>query len=1066
MERSLASRDCVYRRSRVLEIYVCFPTRRGDPMAPMLEGLNKAQHAAVTSPSNVLQILAPPGSGKTKTLTSRVAYLLEHHHYKPWNVICLTFTIKSSREMRERLSRILGNGIESRLILGTFHSVCRRYLVSYGHLIGVKKGFGIADSSDTISIIKRVIKRLKLNIDPRKAQSRISSSKSKGIDYAEIAQEEAKKKIVDQQEFVSVFEAYEDQLAKSNLLDYDDLLLRCVDLLRQHPTCVSNVEVVLIDEFQDTNLVQFDLMRLFAVKNKRITTVGDPDQSIYGWRSAEIKNLKRMKKQYPDTLVIELNNNYRSSGAILLVAHEVIEQDESRHPKPLLPTHCPGTVPVLRRLPSAEIEASWIVSEIQRTSALTGHLITFSDFAVLLRSASLSRHVESAMGKAGIPYRMVGGQKFFDRVEVKILLDYLRVINQPHNNDALSRIMNVPTRGIGATTGKGLLEEAEARKTSLWTLVREAVQGHRNLNTKISKAAENGLGTLFGIILTSRNKISDPSFPHSPEDLLRHIIKKLDFQAYLEKTHVDDHEARWANVEELVAQAAEYAVLDGEPSVEDGDCLPQINGLQQQKGNATEEALSKFLANVALATELQREDEDAEGDKPHSQVTISTIHAAKGLEWPVVFVPSAYEGSIPHSRAEDTDEERRLLYVAMTRAQVLLYMSCPTKNSQREDTTLSSFLSTKKVGQYITNKGPTINSEAVNDICRILGRDYPTETQINEASITLASSHDDLWPLNGEEDVKSIASRTSKWDSDSHKHGVKRKRIHLGSSVEGIGGDDAIVAASSYMLGNIGSATTMQSSSSFSYSGFVSATLQLKQNEEQNGYKANPRSATDTEPEKSIGNPADSRGAQGTLMSFWGKDVTPDVRSQKQTAAKTGEDTATESSMAGHNRLIHRQTSRTSTSVPIPISHDDGRPMVRTPLATIPHTLSTHRLPIVPNSTRPTKVSTEGDPGKKHYVFLSSSPPHHETLLEEAENKVQEPSHDLVVGDLKESEEASYHPDVRPASTYHATSIEKLHPAASMPKKTLGVRRSMQGWAARSNQGFSVPRMARLKPQK
>ena len=651
-------------------------------------GLNAAQYTAVTSPSSVLQILAPPGSGKTKTLTSRVAYLLSHYGYKPWNILCLTFTIKSAREMKERIAKLIGNGTEARLILGTFHSVCRRYLVTYGHLIDLRKSFGIADSSDSLSIIKRVVKRMNLKIDPRRAQSRISSSKSRGITYAEMVKEEAKKKRkdVDQQEFLLVFEAYEDQLDKSNLLDYDDLLLRCVDLLRQHPECVSNVEVVLIDEFQDTNLVQFDLMREFAWKNKRITTVGDPDQSIYGWRSAETENINRMQDLYGDTLVIHLEENYRSSGAIILSAREVIEQDVSRIPRPLLPTHCPGTVPVLRRVPSAEIEALWIVSEIQRCAALAGDLLKYSDYAVLLRSAALSRHIESAMGRAGITYRMVGGQRFFDRVEIKILLDYLRVISQPKNNDALARIINIPSRGIGPATVKILLETAETAKTSLWYLIRTIIQG-AGPNIKISKQAQQGLGSLVHLVSTAMRRLADVRDPYSPELLLRHIAQKLQFEMYLKKAHEQDYDTRWANVEELFAQASDYQIsIPNTIAQDDADyeSLPVIEGIEQAQGSPAEEALSKFLANVALATEVQRVEEGEDGvAAPQHRVTLSTMHAAKGLEWPVVFIPSAYEGSIPHSRAEDTDEERRLLYVAMTRAQALLYISCPTKNSQR-----------------------------------------------------------------------------------------------------------------------------------------------------------------------------------------------------------------------------------------------------------------------------------------------------------------------------------------------------------------------------------------------
>lgn len=587
--------------------------------------------------------------------------------------------------MKQRIAKLVGNGLESRLILGTFHSICRRYLVSYGHLIGLGKGFGIADAADSKSIIKRIVERLHLNIDYKKAQSRISSSKSRGIGLFDVRQQGLKSRNVDQQEFAIVFDAYEAQLEASNLLDYDDLLLKCVDLLRQHPQCVTNVEVVLIDEFQDTNIVQFDLMRLFAASHKRITTVGDPDQSIYGWRSAEIKNLERMQTQYPDTLVIHLEDNYRSSAAILLAASEVIEQDAARPSRPILPTHCPGSVPVLRKLPTAEIEAKWIGMEIARCVGMTGHLLKHADFAILLRSAQLSRHIEFAMGKAGIPYRMVGGKKFFERAEIKILLDYLQVLSQPNNNDALSRIINVPTRHIGVMTVKALLEEAEGRQSSLWDLVRQTVQGRRP-RSRISKPAEHAMSLFVNIILTSRNRIVDLKTPHFPGDVLKFIIKKVEYRRFLERTYEKDHETRWENVEELLAQASEYNPSSTEHAtgVEADDALPQIEGVEQGKRNIGEEALSKFLANIALATELQRDGTSANGETmQQSQVTISTIHAAKGLEWPVVFIPSAYEGSIPHSRAEDTDEERRLLYVAMTRAQALLYISFPLRNSQR-----------------------------------------------------------------------------------------------------------------------------------------------------------------------------------------------------------------------------------------------------------------------------------------------------------------------------------------------------------------------------------------------
>ena len=1036
----------------------------------ILQGLNQSQQDAVTSTSNVLQILAPPGSGKTKTLTSRVAYLLQHHQYKPWDIICLTFTVKSSREMKDRIAKLLGTDTARRLILGTFHSVCRRYLVTYGHLIGLCKGFGIADSSDSAAIIRRIIKRLGLNIDARKAQSRISSCKSKGLEgpdqqirkkTGQLAQPLEQNKAVEQQEFFTVFEAYQNQLALSNLLDYDDLLLRCVDLLRLHPICVSNVEVVLIDEFQDTNVVQFDLMRLFAGENKRVTTVGDPDQSIYGWRSAEIKNLKRMQQQYPDTLTIHLKDNYRSSGAILLAADEIIQQDVSRPSKPLLPTHCPGTVPVLRKLPTAEIEASWIVSEMQRTIGLTGHLLAYSDFAILLRSASLSRQVESAMGKAGILYRLVGGQKFFDRLEVKILLDYLRVVSQPNNNDAISRIINVPPRGLGTSTVKALLEEAETRKVALWTLLRKSTQSATR--TKLSKSAEQGIGYFVNLILTSRNRMLDVINPPSPEIILEYIIGKLDFQHYLKKSHEVDHEARWANIEELIAQASEHTVSGPNENQEDDD-LPNIEDLEQQQSNAAEEALAKFLANVALASELQKEEEDMEGKEAlQSQVTISTIHAAKGLEWPVVFVLSAYEGCIPHSRAEDTDEERRLLYVAMTRAQALLYISYPLKSSQREETTLSPFLSPKPVGNLLVNQGPTINSNTVNDIARILRRRTPTQAQISQASDKLQSMHDNLWPLSGEE-VKAIGEKWSKWDSTSScDQPFKRKRMQDDDRSATL---NTTIRMDPYVSGHIGSTTTMQSSSTFSYNtGFISAAAQLQNVDEPRTINSKPgviEKPSKPCKQRAGANHLSNLGPRGqsNLMSFWGTKAGPE---REMIPFEILTEERSENPVARCNRTSHSET----LSVPTATSDRTSSEISRTPaIATqlpIPEALATHRLQPLSNTNRPRPLGHEDEPlKKKPYVFLSSSPPHSEELVKTAEDQGDNQSPSRIVGRVEEGEPESPRTGTVRSRTFHTTSISQLH-SDGTSRRTLGVRRSMNGWSARGSHGFSIPKMSGLK---
>ncbi|MCJ1285949.1 hypothetical protein MMC26_005291 [Xylographa opegraphella] len=977
--------------------------------------------------------------------------------------------------MKERLSKLIGPGLASKLVLGTFHSVCRRYLVTYGYLVGVRKGFGIADSSDSVAIINRITKRLKLNIDPKAARSRISSSKSKGIRLTDLSNDSSKKTNLDRQEFLTVFEAYESHLAISNLLDYDDLLLRCVDLLRQHPHCVSNVEAVLIDEFQDTNVVQYDLMRLFAAKYNRITTVGDPDQSIYGWRSAEIKNLKRMKTEYPDTLVIHLEDNYRSSGAILLSALEVIEQDQSRPAKPLLPTHCPGTVPVLRRLPTAAIEAAWIVTEIQRSMVLTGNVLKYADFSILLRSASLSRVIESAMGKVGIPYKMVGGQRFFDRVEVKILLDYLRVIKQPDNSDALVRIINVPSRRIGDVTIRCLLEEAIAGGLTLWTLIEEIVRGRRRSKTKIAKAAEQGLVTVVNIILTSRKKLRDHEIALSPYQILEFILTKLNYKDFLEKTYAEDHEGRWANVEELLSQASECCpVLQESFSTAENeidDSLPRIEGLEQESDNQAEEALDRFLANVALSTELQREDEDDNLSGTQNRVIISTIHAAKGLEWPVVFIPSAYEGSIPHSRAEDTDEERRLLYVAMTRAQALLYMSCPMRNSMREETTLSPFLAAKKVSRLMTDQGPSLQFDTVRDICRILRRDCPSESLVLAGMRSASNLKDDLWPLTGEESPEAIAARwhgnnkvTMPFTAD---HSLKRRKTVPENTnlLEGSATNINFALSSS-----IKPATTMQRSSTqlivSQAEGFVPASTQLRgiQNNDQHtfdsatgGLKRKIRGSAKSTSKNS------SAKAKDGLRRYWSTSIDvqqPELLDSSAVSHNQGVLDSADKELSGSAMPGSALCAQALVAAPAPGLASSPTLPTRASGATTRSVLGTILQPLATQSSRGyraagncARIASDKQDCSNPYVFLSSSPPGAESLIEAAErenSRIARPVKDFCLEEREPAAEASPH-DLIPSSSCHVTSETQVQARIPVPRRTLGVRRSMVGWSVRGN---------------
>jgi DNA helicase-2/ATP-dependent DNA helicase PcrA len=1002
-------------------------------MDALLDGLNPAQKNAVTTPASVVQVLAPPGSGKTKTLTARVAYLINQEGLQPWNIVVCTFTIKAAREMRERIRGFVGPGTEAKIILGTFHSVARRFLSYYGQEIGIPKNFGIADTNDSKAIIKRIIERQKYNVEPGPARSRISKLKSKGTSAEEFA---ATQKKADQHEFACVYADYEEHLKAQGLLDYDDLLLRCVQLLREHPACVSNVQAVLIDEYQDTNNIQYELMKLMAWKLGRITIVGDPDQSIYSFRSAEIKNLHRMRADFPQSIVINLENNYRSSGCILSSAMAVIEQDESRPNKPLIATHCVGEQPTLRHLATQHTEAKWIVEEIHRTKTLTAGLLDYNDYAILLRSAHLSLSIERALSKAGIPYRMVSGIRFFDRAEIKIVLDYLRVINQPDHNDALVRVINLPSRKIGESTIKALQEEAETSKVTLWKVILDCAQGRKKPKSKISGPAQKGIETFVNIILTSRQKL----LPEEGQecnlfDLIGHILQKIGLEAYLKATHKESWKDRWANVEELVAQATQMADSDDT----DEDALPMIEGVEQRQDTAAD-VLSKFLVNIALSSELDRGD----GEEVH-QVTISTIHSAKGLEWPVVFMPAVYDGSIPHSRAEDHDEERRLLYVGMTRAKGLLYLSCPVKQSTQDDTTLSKFVSGRSIQKFFSRCGPSIGSSVIRDLAQILGRQCPMAEHVRMAQTLLERVEDDQYPLTREE----IDGEEPSWDTSGARNNASdpnkcRKVESMCFSTPNL---NVETEEDNYLM-----ATTITERTA---GGFTSA-RNLKDLQEKfesqrmlatakggsvdkPTYQESRRLGTLTTTKKTKARAA----GQGAITSFFGRPksvpttepVLPPAEAAKSAALKRSHSLFVQN----HAPLIDIS----NTAPPAARSFPQSRPYQ-------PPNLPSHRPRNMPMSAKPRKPTPEPNGASTRYVLLSSSPVKPESPAK------QQQTHSDVEGveqvDLTGQNSTSFSSasGFRPASTFHTTSMSQVRNQAPAQRKTLGTRRTMQPWTVKN----------------
>lgn len=1001
-------------------------------MDALLEGLNEAQKDAVTSPAGVLQVLAPPGSGKTKTLTARVAYHVIHERLQPWNIIVCTFTIKAAREMKERIKGFVGEKLEAKLILGTFHSVARRFLSRYGQEIGIDKNFGIADTDDSKAIIKRIVNRCQYLVEPGYARSRISSLKAKGITAADFA---ATKKKAEDSEFSQIYSTYQEHLKAANLLDYDDLLVRCVDLLRQHPSCVSTIQAVLIDEYQDTNNIQYELMKLMAQKTHRITIVGDPDQSIYSFRAAEIKNLLRMRVEFPEAIVINLEKNYRSAGSILSAALAVIEQDDSRPEKALLATHCVGEQPTLRHLATANVEAQWIVDEIKRTQTLSAGLLTYNDYSILLRSAALSLSIERELGRAGIPYRMVGGKRFFDRAEIKIILSYLRVINNPDNNDAIVNVINTPSRKIGEKTIKALLEEAEIRKVPLWSLVQDVAQGRRTPVTKLSAPATQGITLFFRLVFTAREKLEPAQGePWTLLDLITHIFNQTAFEAYLKQTYKENWKDRLANVDELIAQATQMAtaITDGEVGVD--DALPVVEGIVQRPDSAAD-VLSKFLVNVALATEVERED-----GEELCQVTISTIHAAKGLEWPVVFIPAVYEGSLPHSRAEDHDEERRLLYVGMTRAKALLYLSCPMRSSGQEETKLSRFLDDNSLEKFFSPRGPDLafKRTTIPDIAQILARPCPGFAQLSTARTLVERPEDDRYPTTRDEIDGTPASYNTEytgWNHDRQGVEAKRRRVENINTLRSINVLDV----------NVGSGEDQHPAwmTAKSTNGFFSARdiQNLDQATRQAMFKEDAdasRKPTYNEVRRLGENPTHGKkpkpraAGQGAITSFF------------QGAGRTLSEAPVPAPQVEARSLKRSQSSLSGVAPLQDISnagrlHPQSRPFQ--PLSGLNRPLQSR-----PMSTKPRRAVNESDAENARHALLPSSPSGADeekvvTLSDSDDDDVRE-----VPGPTKAS--ATSTNGFKPATTLHTTSMDILHNQQGQ-RRTLGARRTMQPWSVK-----------------
>lgn len=609
----------------------------------LLTGLNDEQRKAAETTEGPLLILAGAGSGKTKTLTHRIAYIIATNKATPYNILAVTFTNKAAGEMRERVAHLLGEHAENRAFMpymGTFHSICVRILRQDGESVGIPRNFIIFDESDRQAAIKQASRQLHIDeksFPPRTLSGLISSAKNELIgahDYAHTAHSPA------QTAAAQVYPLYEKALRDAGALDFDDLISRTVHMLESQPEVhakwLRQFRYVMIDEYQDTNAAQYKLVKLLTNDAKNIAVVGDDWQSIYSWRGADFRNILNFERDYPNCTVIKLEQNYRSTKRILDAAHAVITRNQQRSDKALWTAHGEGSPVQIIPVGSERAEGEAIVRRIRTSTDM--RIRSYKDYAVLYRTNAQSRAVEETFIHYGVPYRIVGGQRFYDRKEIKDILAYLRVIYQPEDRVSFERIVNVPARGIGAKS----LQNFFAWQAEHGYVLREAMQNMSEC-TAVTGKAKASFVELADLLSSLRNIMDETPLPV----LFDSLVRRIDYMTYLDDG-TPQGESRKENIQELMGVAQSY----------------------QDMG------LSAFLEEVSLISDIDSWDKDG------NAVTLMTLHAAKGLEFPVVFMTGMEETIFPHSRAlydqSEMEEERRLCYVGMTRAREELYMTYAT----------------------------------------------------------------------------------------------------------------------------------------------------------------------------------------------------------------------------------------------------------------------------------------------------------------------------------------------------------------------------------------------------
>ncbi|WP_424654474.1 DNA helicase PcrA [Carnobacterium jeotgali] len=608
----------------------------------LLNGMNPKQKDAVVCTQGPLLIMAGAGSGKTRVLTHRIAYLIEEKNVNPWNILAITFTNKAAKEMKERVTRLMKEG-GSDVWVSTFHSMCVRILRRDIDRIGYTKAFTISDPSEQQTLMKRILKER--NIDPKKYNPRailgeISNAKNEldtPEDYRKRAGSFFEKIVAD------CYDDYQRELRRNQAVDFDDLIMLAIRLFKESPETLdyyqNKFHYIHVDEYQDTNEAQYTLVNMLAERFKNLCVVGDADQSIYGWRGANMENILNFEKDYPDATTVLLEQNYRSTKFILQAANDVIGNNSKRKVKKLWTDNHDGEKITYYRGQSEGDESRYVISKIQEE--MKANHYNYGDFAVLYRTNAQSRVIEDSLLKSNIPYKMVGGHKFYDRKEIRDVLAYLRLIANPDDNMSFERVVNVPKRGIGP----GTIEKLRTSSNQYdWSLLETA------LNVSITPISGKAASELeaFGFMMKDLRQMQE----YVPvTELVEEVLKRSGYQKSLELERTLESETRLENIQEFLTVTQQF-----------------------EKENTEDKSLLTFLTDLALVSDLDNLEEE-----PQSEVTLMTLHAAKGLEFPIVFLIGLEEGIFPLSRSmmeeDQLEEERRLAYVGITRAEKKLYIT-------------------------------------------------------------------------------------------------------------------------------------------------------------------------------------------------------------------------------------------------------------------------------------------------------------------------------------------------------------------------------------------------------